>query len=258
MFMKSLLLMVLGCLSLPVYAGDLSAQQKNAVQSIINHFKNNDRQAIIQAVHYPLTRETPLPSIKNAQQMQKRYAEVFDNQLSQKIARSKVSDWGEIGWRGIAFEDGKVWLNQMSDDEHAPWQIITVNYESAAEKSLRQKALQQQKAQLHPSLQNFKEPVFLFQTPKHLVRIDLLNNDAYRYASWRQNSSQSSKPDLVLTSKDSSIEGSAGNQNIVFKSGPYTYEVYRNIVGASSADMLLTVLKNGQPILNEEGTLIDY
>lgn len=259
--MKTLLIACLGLCSLNSYANDLTSEQKAVVQKFIQHFKNNDVNAIAQMVDYPLKREAPLPAIKNAQEMKQRYAQVFDAKLAQSIAHSNVDDWEKYGWRGISLSNettqNDVWLRDKTNESTGTnLKIIAVNHTNAAEEKWRKQLLQQQKSKLHPSLQQFQEPIYVFKTKNHLVRVDQLDADTYRYASWKNNQNQARKPDLILKSTDFEVQGSAHNEIVRFKSGPYTYEVYRNRMGASSADMFLTVFKNDKEVLNEEGMLL--
>lgn len=261
--MRTLLIACLGLCSLNSYANDLTPEQKVVVQQFIQHFKNNDVNAIVQLVDYPLKREAPLPAIKNAQEMKQRYTQVFDAKLSHSIATSKISDWDQYGWRGISLSNettqNDVWLRDNDNESTGTnLKIIAVNHSSAAEEKWRQQLLQQQQNTLHSSLQQFQEPIYLFKTKNHLVRVDQLNTDTYRYASWKNNQNQAAKPDLILKSTDFEVEGTARNEIVRFKSGPYTYEVYRNRMGESSADMFLTVFKHDEEVLNEEGMLLPY
>lgn len=54
-------------------------------------------------------------------------------------------------------------------------------------------------AELHASIKDFERGVSLFNTKKFLIRIDLLNNGKYRYASWLKGESMKDTPDLILT-----------------------------------------------------------
>ena len=254
MVVQGLSLSLLSTLS---YA-ELTAQEKKEIQQLIGSFKANDIKSISQKIIYPLDRDKPLPAIKDASEMQKRFDQVFDSSLKKSIANSSIKDWDRVGWRGIMFASGDIWLRSKEDapDEHL--KISVVNYSGPAEQKLRQQALVQSKKALHPSIQEFSEPQLLFKTPTYLIRIDQLKNEEMRYVAWKGHQNQSKKPDLILRKGKLRVEGTANNEVYTFKSGPYTYEVsYDRIGGESDAPLHLKVMKNGQDILSQEGYFLD-
>lgn len=237
---------LLAC-SIPAFA--LTAEEQKQVNHLTQLFKQNDVQAISQSIRYPLPREAPIPSIENAKEMQKRFSQVFDAKLKQDIARSTHSQWSSVGWRGLMLDDGKVWF----DGE----KITAVNYSSKAEQQLKQQLISKQKNHLHASLQSFKAPIFSFKTQSFQVRIDELSNGKYRYASWKLNQPQSTKPDLILNQGTVQFDGSGGNHSYHFKSGPYRYTIERTILGENNtAPVRLIVEHSGKTILNQAGTLL--
>ena len=107
-----------------------------------------------------------------------------------------------------------------------------------------------EKGDLHTSLKTFKNPIFKIKTKIYLIRIDELSDYNYRYAAWKVNENETSKPDLVLNNGQIQYEGSGGNYVITFVNGIYTYKVYRNVIGSdTSPDITLEVEENGIIIL---------
>ena len=257
--MKGLWIFTLSLLSFSVMASeDLTVQEKKSIQELIQKFKKNDVKAISQSIIYPLERDQPLAKIENAQEMQKRFDQVFDASLKKRIASSTLKDWERVGWRGIMFENGDIWLRSMEDAPKEPIKIRVVNYSGSVEQKLRQQALAQSKKTLHPSIQQFSEPQLLFKTATHLIRIDQLKNDEMRYVAWKGHQNQTKKPDLILKKGQLRLEGTANNEVYTFKSGPYRYEIgYDHIGGESDAPIQLNVFKNDQELLSEEGYFLD-
>lgn len=227
----------------------LSAKQKADIEKIIQLFKMPDSKRIAQHIQYPLPREYPLSDVTNAVELQTRFKQVFDAKLIKIIAQSQSSQWSSVGSRGVMLEDGIVWLQDNK--------ISAVNYLSDTEKSLKQQLIQQQKTKLYPSLRNFTQPVMIFQTTQYLVRIDELASGKYRYSSWKKAHSQSTRPDLVLNNGEVTFEGTGGNHVYHFKSGVYTYSVYRNLIGATeNSDVNLNVTKHHKTIINQSGRIL--
>lgn len=255
--MKVLFIAGLILFSINTYAENLNAAQQKSIQKLIQNFKNNNVQAISQSIQYPLDRENPLPSIKNAKELKPRFSQVFDQKLQHKIIHSKPEDWSVMGWQGIMLDSGEIWVSNVDDAPKQPIKIIAVNYSSEAEQKLRSQLLQKQKRQLHPLIQKFEEPELLIKTKDYLIRIDQLNATTYRYASWQKTDDQSKQPDLVLNKGTLSIEGTARNQTFEFKNGAYMYTVYQNNIGNGNSATLI-VSKGNKIILKQSGNLIEY
>ena len=222
-----------------------------SIQVLIDLFKQKDEEQIANHISYPLKREYPIPSIKNKEEFIQRFSEVFDNVLIEKVANSKIEQWSEVGWRGIMFDNGSIWMGNSDG-------IITaVTYQSAVEKEMLTDLVKNQKEHLHSSLSIFKKPVYKIRTKKYLIRIDELANEKYRYASWKVTDKESSKPELIINGGKIVFSGSGGNHVITFANGNYVYKVYRNVIGTKdSADITLEIEQDGKTILTENGTLI--
>ena len=257
--MKKCCIALLSCMSMLSHANDLTKTQKASIEQLITYFKNNDIKAISHAVQYPLKRHNPLPSIQNPQQMQKQFDQIFDTTIKRKIANSHLKDWQQMGWRGVMFNQGEIWITDVDFEDHprTPAKITAVNYSSPQEQKMLQAALAKQKTKLHASLQNYEKPEVIFKTPKYLIRVDLLKNGNYRYASWGKNQDQSTAPDLILNKGHVTMDGSGGNHHFTFKSGPYKYEIYRHILqGESDADATLILYKGQDEVLKEDGYIV--
>ena len=171
---------------------------------------------------------------------------MFDDSLQQMIAHIDVlNDWDKVGWRGIMFNNGDVWLSEAG-------KLIAVNYQSAREKNMRDELINKGKETLHESLIGYVAPVLVWETKRFKIRIDALENGVYRYAAWKKDMSQREKPDLVLNNGSREMQGNMGEHYFAFKNGIYEYRLYVLLSdGNSQSNGYLTVLKNGRVILEE-------
>ena len=223
----------------------------DSINAVITLFKEKDIDRISNKISYPLYRQYPIPPVKDKEEFKKRFSEIFDQILIEKIANSKISQWSVVGWRGIMFDNGDLWM------ANSDGVITTVNYQSDFEKKLRTNLTTKDKENLHVSLKTFQSPVYKIKTKKYLIRIDELSNNEYRYASWKVDEKETSKPDIVLNNGQWENLGSDGNHVISFVNGIETYKVYRNIIGEdNSPEIILEIEKNGEIILRADGTLI--
>jgi hypothetical protein len=230
---------------------ELKDYEIDSIRAVINLFKEKDIDRISNKISYPLYRQYPIPPIKDKEDLKKRFSEVFDQILIDKIANSKISQWSEVGWRGIMLDNGDLWM------ANSDGVITAVNYQSDFEKNLRINLISKDKDNLHVSLKTFQSPVYKIKTNKYLIRIDELPNNKYRYASWSIGEKETSKPDIILNNGQCEHLGSGGNHVFTFVNGIYTYKVYRNIMGEGTPpDITLEIEKNEEIILATDGTLI--
>ena len=222
------------------------------INTLISLFEDKNIDQLAKHINYPLNREYPLPSIKNEVDFKQRFSEVFDDKLIALIVNSKTEQWEEVGWRGIMLNDGIIWIDSTNG------KIKAINYESETERKNRTALIAMDKENLHSSLKAFENPTLKFKTKNHLIRIDQLANNTYRYASWNITDNESSKPDLILNDGDYEFQGNGGNYAIIFTNGLYTYTIYRNSISKDEEPKVtLEVLKSDQVVLTENGKLMD-
>ena len=230
---------------------ELEVAEKDSILRMISLFKTKNIDAISEKISYPLEREYPIPSIKDKAEFKQRFQEVFDAFLVAKIANSKIEDWSEVGWRGIMLDNGEVWMGNSDGT------ITSVNYQSEFEKQRKESLIAENKEKIHPSLKTFRLPTYKIKTKNYLIRIDELENEKYRYASWKVSDNESSKPEIVIQNGTIEFSGSGGNYVITFVNGKYIYKVYRIILGeGDSPEIRLKVEKDGKTILTQDGAFI--
>jgi len=229
----------------------LTAEHKKAISDFVSCVKNNDRQAIAEKITFPFKREYPIPLIKNRAEFLKRYDEVFDAKLIKLIIKSDPSiDWFAVGYHGIMFLQGQLWLDYDGS-------LLAVNYQSAAETKIKQQLISEDKKGIHPSISKYVRPVHILKTDKYLIRIDDLNHANYRYAAWKASAKMTDKPDIIITNGVYVPDGSGGNHSYVFKKGKFTYECQIIILGEDdSPPANLIVYKGNKELLSQPATII--
>lgn len=249
--MKRIVAFILICFNLTlVFGQELDIKNQKIVQNFIETIKTKNKEKICSLVSYPLTREYPIPEVKNKNELLKRFDEIFDTKLLTLIIKSKVkTDWSEMGWRGIMLLEGEVWLNSTG-------RLIAVNYQSQFEKKKKEELITIQKNVLPESLRNFIRPICILETSKYRIRIDDMGHDKYRYASWRLQQNMSEKPEVLLLNGKVEFDGSGGNHSYIFKSGEYTYECGIVEMGEDGAPpAYLTITKGEKEILSQNAKI---
>ncbi|RBQ05367.1 hypothetical protein [Pedobacter miscanthi] len=231
----------------------LDKKYRPVVTAFISVVKSGNIEKLSSKIAYPLKRAYPIPAIKNKQEFIKRYKEIFDDNLTKKIVNSKPdTDWDAVGWRGIMFLNGELWLDTNG-------KLIAVNHQSRLEAKEQARLINAEKTSLHPSLSNFIQPVLVFETAQFRIRIDDLGNNNYRYAAWPLKSKMSDKPKLVLNNGKWTPDGSGGNHNYQFKSGDYLYTCFITVMGEKdSPPALLVISKAGTEILSQPAKKITF
>ncbi len=239
---RTILFIIFSFTIITCFSQELTKERIEAISEFIECIKTDDITKLKTLIRYPLKRNHPLPDIKNREDFVERYDEIFDDSLKHRIINSDINeDWSLVGWRGIMFANGLLWL----DDSGL---VKAVNYESLAEEVQREYLIK---------TDMFKEPVLIMETNKFRVRIDELDNGNYRYASWSINSSMSEKPDLILKNGEYIREGTGGNNSYKFKNGIYTYQCSIIVLGSrDSPPARLIVYKNEQTIINQSAQII--
>lgn len=235
------------------FGQDLSKEQQAFVSKFIGYVKNKDKDRLAVIVSYPLTRQYPVPSIKNKLEFVERYDELFDDKLTKLITSSNpAKDWSEVGWRGITMGAGDVWLNESGS-------IIAINYESVAAIKHKNDLIAKDRNSLFESLKKFAEPICILETIKFRIRIDKMAGGMYRYASWNIKSKMSDKPDLVIENGQYISEGSGGNHTYKFKKGDYIYDCDIIIIGEEAyPPAKLTVTKGDKELFSQNANIVEY
>lgn len=226
---------------------NLNQEQVRAIKKLINAFQSGDKAKIAEYIIYPLRREYPLKDVKNKNDFIQRFDELFDKEFITHIVKSKITDWSEVGWRGIMLDNGSMWIQDGK--------IGTVNMQSAKEIQILKNAIQADKNQLPQSLRNFIRPKYLILTKNYKIRIDEITEDVFRYAAWKLKD-QKSEPDIIVENGVLEFDGSGGNHTITFKKDGYTYIISINVLGeADTPDATLEVLKAEKTLLTENGVI---
>ncbi len=145
--------------------------------------------------------------------------------------------------------NGIVWLDYDG-------RLMTTNYSSEKEITLKEKWIESERNLLHTDLKDFKKPIHTIETDKFIVRVDLLEDQKYRYASWSKESDISNKPDLVINNGIWTPDGSGGNHHFTFTNSEYSYVVYVDVMGADvTPPFNLKVTQNDKEILYQPAEL---
>ncbi|MCA0232132.1 MAG: hypothetical protein LCH91_16810 [Bacteroidetes bacterium] len=232
------------------YTQEMLETNKAHIRFFIDCIKNQKKEKLADRVSYPLNRNYPLPPIRNKSEFIKHYHEVFDGAFTQMISKLNLSkDWATVGWRGIMFSNGELWLNEDGA-------LRAVNYSSKIEESKRQARIAEIRTTLHSSLKEFSQPVLVFKTNKFLIRVDEMKDNTYRYASWTLPNKMSSKPDIIIPKGEFLVEGTAQEPNYRFKNKEFTYACSFNSMNEELPRYFVRIFKGKKEIVFQKASLL--
>lgn len=233
------------------FGQDMNNKNLKVITNFIECIKSQNKESLSNMISFPLQREYPIPEIRNKQEFLKRYNEIFDDHLIKMILKSKpTKDWSVMGWHGLMLLDGQVWLDFNG-------KLIGVNYQTNFEERKLKELIDSDKNSLYESIKVFKLPICVLETSRYRIRIDILGNNKYRYASWSLKSKMSDKPDMIIQNGEFVPDGSGGNHSYVFKNANFVYECGIIEMGEdNSPPAYLTVSKGDKVILSQDAKII--
>lgn len=230
---------------------DASAGPRAQPSSFREALATGDASLASQWVRYPLRRPFPLPPVADAEDFVRRFDELFPAALLGDVAASKDEDWQRVGWRGVMFGNGRLWI----DDE---MRLFGHNEESAREREHREGIIARDRALLDETLRGHAEPVLRWLTADYRVRVDRMPDDSLRYTSWRRDAPLGAKPDLELHRGERVFEGSGGNEHYLWRNGAHTYRCEITVLGSAESVPLELVVLRGDEVLLEQAAEVSY
>lgn len=103
--------------TLPVYEHKdyieppIDSLSKVFIEDFTQAVRQNNRSAIAKMIAYPLSQPYPLQDIANEKEFIIHYNRIFPKSLLQRLDTSTMDDWEQVGWRGIMFCNGHIWID---------------------------------------------------------------------------------------------------------------------------------------------------
>lgn len=89
----------------------IDSLSKVFIEDVTQAVRQNNRSAIAKMIAYPLSQPYPLQDIANEKEFIKHYNRIFSKSLLQRLDTSTMDDWSQVGWRGIMFCNGHIWID---------------------------------------------------------------------------------------------------------------------------------------------------
>jgi len=196
----------------------LDEKYQKIITPFVTAVRNNDKDAIIKQIKYPLIRRHPLPDVNDAKEMSDRFNEIFDDSLINEIKNSSIElDWHGVGWRGITLNAGTVWIDYDGTVYGIPL--------SEEEEKIREKIIMKDRETLYPPLREFVEPMAVYKSSSCIIRIDKIGDNNYRAAFWKKNREYSNPPEFILENGSIELQGSIGDVVYQFIDGDKKYVI---------------------------------
>lgn len=235
----------MACGSLAAKVSDSSVRSRDLKASPIARLaqaiEDGDAKTVAAYVRYPLEREAPIPPLENEEQFAAYFWTIFDEDFCQKMREGRFSrDWQEVGCRGVMYDNGDIWVDGTLADGG---KIITVNYQSAEEKALREALLEMERATIAPGYSETCYPALCFETEDREIagRVDKEENGDFRillYDGFSRTGRgiQRGEDPIAVFHATKIYEGSGGNHVYLDRFGRYALDV--SVVGLVEAPEL--------------------
>ena len=89
----------------------IDSLSKVFIEDFTQAVRQNNRSAIAKMIAYPLSQPYPLQDIASEREFIKHYNRIFPKSLLQRLNTSTINDWSQVGWRGIMFCNGHIWID---------------------------------------------------------------------------------------------------------------------------------------------------
>ncbi len=241
--MKHLIITLLICSSCYCFAQD-NSKKTEAVETLIEHVRNNRIYALADMVEYPIRRPNPIPDLETKEDFILYYPVIFDDVFKKLLTTSDFNEDNTFSRHGnLGILNGQIWLNGEG-------KIITINYNSDQEKQLLEQLHQEKEAKLHPSVSDWNKNIWVLKNEKFTIRIDLMDDGNYRYVSWNRPKSTSEEPDLILFHGKHTFYGTQGGSGYEFRNHAWTYLVEHIRMAEREEDMgyFIVLSKDGETI----------
>lgn len=199
---------------------DLNEYQLRAVREFQEDVRSGDRERIAAHFSFPFELGYPLPEIRDRDDFLARYDLLFDKDIEEEIASTRA--WDEIGWRGIACNNG--WM-LWGDTYENKFIVSSFNTHTDAYMKALQEEVDRQRERVHPSLRDYDRPLVVARTDTLIFRVDRMRQGGLRLAFWKDGKSMTDRPDYVNNDGFRSQEGSLGYPDWLFVSGKDTVNV---------------------------------
>lgn len=225
----SLFFLILFFVNFSAFAKDGVSENKfkTEIQQAISIFQSYNKDSIANLIYYPLEIGHPISDISNKSEMIKRFDEVFDKNLLERLSSSNVNDWEYMGWRGIMFDNGTVWLDEDG-------RILSINYQTEKQRMLQKAIIENDKNSLHASVKDYDKAIHKINIKQGVVRVDKVSSDNYRLTIWFNGRLTTDKPNIHIENGKLRREGSAGSTHYTFNKAPYKYEFGNPVIGSES------------------------
>lgn len=193
------------------YEQSITQQTTNNIKKLIDVAKDEDIVALSHLIDfsYPIGVVDGVAAIRTREEFIERHDELFDAEILTFIANTEVSDWDNVGYRGITAGDGKIWLNEDG-------LVYIVNHETTKAISLQKNIINRLDEKYFDGINNYKSVEYIWETKNGIYRIDNMGQENYRLTHWKSIQNISKSPDLSISNGMLNIEGSGGFKTFSF------------------------------------------
>ena len=220
-------------------APELPFEWRSGVQHIKNVIATGDPDLIKDLFKLPFKISSTF-IINDSDDMRDAIDYILDDEMIKEITAPGFENWSQIGWRGVCFKNGELWLGDTRNGL-----IFSTNYITEKGQRVLLEKKEEIQSQLHASVSKFERTKMDVVCPKYRYRIDVLEDESVRLVVWERATAIFEKPWKVIQYGKEEWQGSGGFYYSTFTSGDYEFK-YEPPGGKDDESKFLIWLKGEQ------------
>ena len=225
----------------------LSEEQLTLIEDLKTELKQPNSEALCARFDYPFYRKATEDTIIDASFMNFHILNFFEDEYRNEVIASSKAKWH-------ANAAGELYYKQKEFVLSPDGKFLELNHLNLLDKTkiAKKEAIEIERMSLHDSLKNFLEPELTATTENYQIRIDRMEDNTFRFASWPVGAEMSSYPTVLIDSGHYVAEGYGGNHSFHFTKGAHRYVYSANKLGDKSIPIgYLSIYSGENEILHE-------
>jgi len=96
---------------------------RSTIYPLAQAIAHQDKRRVAAMTGYPFRMLYPLRDLQSEQELIDNWDLIYDDAYCSRFAEATPDDWGQVGWRGIMFDNGIFWLDEYYSGDTVAWLI---------------------------------------------------------------------------------------------------------------------------------------
>lgn len=146
---------------------------KDNIRRVARALATRDKKALAKMIMYPMWEPYPIKNIENEQEFIQNFDCLVTKDISEKVDTTSLFGWERVGWRGIMYDNGMIWLGDYGD------QIRSISYTTPEETALYERLCAEERRLIGFPEKERPSQCYLAPDSAFLIHITYLPSDEY-------------------------------------------------------------------------------